>query len=106
MAEGFAKIGKSAELSAMMERSVLDTALLTDFLETAGQADGRVNPLLQRLARREIERVTSFVRQLPVGSEIAYDGEDRDWLLGLTREAESLDRRDLAVHGGRRGARP
>ncbi len=105
MAEGFAKIGRSAELSAMMERSALDTALLTDFLETASRADGRVNPLLQRLARREIERVTSFVRQLPVGSEIAYDGEDRDWLLGLTREAEHSDRRDLAVHGGRRDAR-
>jgi hypothetical protein len=89
MAEGFAKIGKSAELSGIMEQSVLGAELLTHFLETAGQADGRVNPLLQRLARREIERVTSFVRRLPVGSEIAYEGEDRDWLLGLTREAES-----------------
>jgi hypothetical protein len=89
MAAGFAKIGRSAELSSMMERSVFDTALLADFLETASRADGMVNPLLQRLARREIERVTSFVRQLPVGSEIAYDGEDREWLLGLTREAES-----------------
>jgi hypothetical protein len=89
MSAGFAKIGRSAELSSMMERSVFDTALLADFLETASRADGMVNPLLQRLARREIERVTSFVRQLPVGSEIAYDGEDREWLLGLTREAES-----------------
>ena len=105
MAEGFAKIGKSAELSAMMERSILDTALLTDFLETASRTDGRVNPLLQRLARREIERVTSFVRQLPVGSEIAYDGEDRDWLLGLTREAErSIDAISLStVDAGVRG---
>jgi hypothetical protein len=105
MAAGFAKIGRSAELSAMMERSVLDTALLTDFLETAGQADGRVNPLLQRLARREIERVTSFMRQLPVGSQIAYEGEDRDWLLGLTREAESsIDAISLStVDAGVRG---
>jgi hypothetical protein len=89
MARGFAQMGRSAEFSAMMERSVLGAAPLADFLETAGQVDGRVNPLLQRLARREVERVTSFVRQLPVGSEIAYEGEDRDWLLGLTREAES-----------------
>jgi hypothetical protein len=105
MAEGFAKIGRSAELSAMMERSILDTALLADFMETAGQTDGRVNPLLQRLARREIERVTSFVRQLPVGSEIAYEGEDRDWLLGLTREAESsIDAISLStVDAGVRG---
>jgi hypothetical protein len=104
-AEGFAKIGRSAELSSMMERSVLGATLLTDFLETASQADGRINPLLQRLARREIERVTSFVRQLPVGSEIAYDGEDREWLLGLTREAErsidaiSLSTVDAAMRG-------
>jgi hypothetical protein len=105
MAEGFAKIGKSAEVSAMMERSVLGAALLTDFLETAGQADGQVNPLLQRLARREIERVTSFVRQLPAGSAITYDGEDRDWLLGLTREAErSIDAISLStVDAGVRG---
>jgi hypothetical protein len=89
MDNGFAQIGKSAEFSAMMEHSVVGAELLTDFLETAGRADGQVNPLLQRLARREVERVTSFMRQLPVGSEIAYEGEDRDWLLGLTREAES-----------------
>ena len=102
---GFAKIGRSAELSAMMDRSALDTALLTDFLETTSRMDGRVNPLLQRLARREIERVTSFVRQLPVGSEIAYDGEDRDWLLGLTREAErTIDAISLStVDAGMRG---
>jgi hypothetical protein len=105
MTMGFTKIGKSAELSAMMERSVIDTALLTDFLETVGRTDGQVNPLIQRLARREIERVTSFVRQLTVGSEIAYDGEDRDWLLGLTREAErSIDAISLStVDAGMRG---
>ena len=60
--------------------------------------DGRVNPLLQRLARREVERVTLFVRQLPVGIEITYDGEDRDWMLGLTREAQtSIDAISLST---------
>ncbi len=105
MAVGFARISRSAELSAMMERSVLDTALLTDFIETAGGTDAKISPLLQRLARREVERVTSFVRQLPVGSEIAYDGEDRDWLLGLTQEAErSIDAISLStVDAGMRG---
>jgi hypothetical protein len=105
MAAGFAKIGQSAELSAMVERSALGTTLLTDFLETASRTDGQVSPLLQRVARREIERVTSFVRQLPVGSEIAYDGEDRDWLLGLTREAErSINAISLStVDAGMRG---
>jgi hypothetical protein len=105
MSEGFSKIGRSAELSSMIEQSALDTAVLTDFLETAGRAGGRVSPLVRRLARQEIERVTSFVRQLPAGSEITYDGEDRDWLLGLTREAEhAVDAISLStVDAGMRG---
>jgi hypothetical protein len=88
-----------------MERSIFDTALLTDFLETAGAASARVSPLLQRLARREIERVAWFVRQLSAGGEIAYDGEDRDWLLGLTEQAErSIDAISLStVDAGLRG---
>jgi hypothetical protein len=86
---GFAQIGMLAELSAKMERSSLGSALLTEFLETASQLDARVNPLLQRVARQEVERLTAFMRQLQVGGEVTYDGEDRDWLLGLAREAES-----------------
>ena len=87
--EGLTQIGRLAELAGLMERSSLGPALLADFLETAGQVDDRVNPLLQRLARREVERVILFVRQLPVGIDIGYDGEDRDWMLGLTREAQT-----------------
>jgi hypothetical protein len=101
----FMQIGRLAELFALMERSSLGPALLADFLETASEVDGRVNPLLQRLARREVERVTEFVRQLPVGGGIAYDGEDRDLLLGLAREAEhSIDAISLStVDVGMRG---
>jgi hypothetical protein len=98
MAEGFAKIGMSAELSAVTERSILDRVLVRDLLQAARQTDERVNPLLQRLARRELERVVMFVRQLPLGSGITYEGEDRDWLLGLTREVErSIDAISLST---------
>ena len=98
MAEGFAKIGKSPELPSVNERSILDGALVAELLQAASQTDERVNPLLARLARRELERVTAFVRQLPVGSEITYEGEDRDWLLDLTREAErSIDAISLST---------
>jgi hypothetical protein len=105
LATGFQRIHRATELFDLMERSVLDTALLTDFLETAGGADSSVSPLLQRLARREIEQVTWFVRQLPVGSEIVYDGEDREWLLGLAEEAQhSIDAISLStVDAGLRG---
>jgi hypothetical protein len=104
-ATGFEKIGRSAQLLDLMERSALDTALLTGFVETAGAVDKSVNPLLESLARREVERVTRFIRLVPTGSEIAYDGEDREWLLGLTEEAQSsIDAISLStVDAGLRG---
>jgi len=95
---GLTQIGRLAELSGLLERSSLGSALLADFLETASQVDERLNPLLQRLARREVDRVASFLRQLPAGIEIGYDGEDRDWLLGLTREVQtSIDAISLST---------
>jgi hypothetical protein len=102
---GFQKVDRSVGLAALMEESVLDKALLVELLEAAGAADTTVSPLLQRLAQREIKRATWFVRQLPVGSEIAYDGEDREWLLGLTVEARhSIDAISLStVDAGLRG---
>jgi hypothetical protein len=105
MATDYARIGRLAGLAGMMERSILGPARLTEFMETAGQVGGQVDPLLQRLACREVERVTSFLRQLPVGNQILYDGEDRDWMLGLTHEAKtSIDAISLStVDAGVRG---
>lgn len=102
---GFAQIGRLSELAGMMERSSLGPALLGEFLAAASQVDGRVDPLLQRVARLEVERLTAFARQLHVGGEIAYDGEDRDWMLGLTQQAQaSIDAISLStVDAGVRG---
>jgi TIR domain len=104
-AAGLQMIDRSTQPLDLMERPVFDTALLKDFVEAAGQVDASASPLLQRLARREIERVTRFMRQLPAGNEIVYDGEDREWLLGLTQEAQrSIDAISLAtVDAGPRG---
>jgi hypothetical protein len=98
IAAGFQRIDRSTELLNLIERSVLETALLTDLVEAVGKADASVNPMLLRLARHEIERSTAFVRQLPTGREIAYDGEDREWLLGLTKAAQhSIDAISLST---------
>ena len=71
----------------------------------ARQASGPAVPLLQRLAERQVAQAARFVQQMPSGGEIAYDGEDRDWLLDLTREAErSMDAISLStVDGGMSG---
>src|ERR1700722_5588472 len=105
MAAGFQKIDRWAELHNLMEGSVLGATQLTKLVESAGRVDASVSPLLQRLTRREIERLTRFMRQLPVGSVIEYDGEDREWLLGLTAAAErSIDAISLStVDAGLRG---
>jgi hypothetical protein len=102
---GFSRLDRAARLARLMELSALDTTLLTDLMEAVGAADDTTSPLLQGLARREIERITWFVKQLPLGSEIAYDGEDREWLLGLTAEAQhSIDAISLStVDAGLRG---
>ena len=102
---GFEKVDRSARLFELIDRSAIGTPVLTEFLEAAAEAGAGVSPLLQRLARREIERVTWFVRQLPVGNEIGYDGEDREWLLGLTAEAQrSIEAISLStVDAGMRG---
>lgn len=105
LSAGFVRLDRSARLFELMEQSAIGTSVLTEFLEAAAEAGPDVSPLLQRLGRREIERVTWFVRQLPVGNEIGYDGEDRDWLLGLTAEAQrSIDAISLStVDAGMRG---
>lgn len=105
LSAGFVKIDRSARLFELMEQSIIATSLLTEFLEAAAKAGPGVSPQLQGLARREIERVTWFLRQLPVGNEIGYDGEDREWLFGLTAGAErSIDAISLStVDAGMRG---
>jgi hypothetical protein len=80
------------------DRTGTQPRLRTDFLESADVTGGGAGSLLVRLGRREIERVTSFVQQVPGGREITYDGEDREWLLGLTQEVErSMEAISLAA---------
>lgn len=105
LSAGFAKIDRSARLFELIEQSAIGTPVLTELLEAAAKVGPDVSPLMQRLARREIERVTWFAQQVPVGNEIGYDGEDRDWLLGLTAEAQrSIEAISLStVDAGMRG---
>jgi len=105
LAADLEKIDRSTELFGLIQRSVLDTELLADFVAATGRAEYSVSPLLLGIAQREVERLTDFVRHLPVRGEIAYDGEDREWLLGLTRESRvSIDAVSLStVDAGMRG---
>jgi len=83
----------------------MGSALLTEFLEAAGAAGVNSSPLLRSLARRQVGSATWFLRQLPAGGDIVYDGEDREWLLSLTEEAQrSIEAISFTtMDGGTRG---
>jgi hypothetical protein len=85
--------GQPGELFALMQRS-----LLTRLVGAAGEAESSVCPLLLTVTQREIERLTELIRYLSAAGSLAYDGEDREWLLGLTREcALSMDAVSLST---------
>ena len=63
------------------------------FLINPRTALSRATLLLAPLAALQVTAADCFapldLRAVQVGGEIGYDGEDREWLLGLAQEAES-----------------
>ncbi|WP_460363048.1 hypothetical protein [Actinocorallia lasiicapitis] len=54
--------------------------------------------LFNDIAEAEINRVARFLKELGDGGVVFYDGEDRDWILSLTRCAQySIDAVSLGI---------
>jgi hypothetical protein len=83
--QGFSKITTTIELFGMVEGSALPTEVVTQFVRNATEINPDPIPLIYRFAQTEIARMSQLLRELGKGGEVAYDGEDRDWLLALTR---------------------
>jgi hypothetical protein len=70
-----------------------DSALQTDLLTTLVRRSSRITPatsdLVRDLAQHEVRRVSSLLRELADLDEVFYDGEDREYLLGLAQNASS-----------------
>lgn len=96
---------QSADLAAIMTDSVFDAPLLMKFLEATGKVDSRITPLMQCLAQRQLETLTWFIQRLSVVGEVSHEGEDREWMLGLTNDAQhTIDGISLTtVDAGTRG---
>ena len=102
--ESYVKINEATELFALVEASALRTDVVTQFVKHSTQI--RPAPaLLFDFAQGEIARMSEFLKEISRGGYVAYDGEDRDWLLGLTRHAQSsIDATSLtAVDAGGSG---
>lgn len=88
----FADISEATELFGRVEGSAMSIDLVKELAGHSANLDPSAHQLIHLLAHSEITRVSDFMKELSQHSEITYDGEDRDWLLALTRHAQmSID---------------
>ena len=99
----FERISEATRFFSLIENSAIRTDALTELVNRAGGMVAAQPGLFLDLAHHEIDRVTSLLRSLSDGHEIFYDGEDREWLLGIARNARiSIDATSLTtVDAGR-----
>lgn len=87
--EKFSKINEATELFGLVEASAVRTDLVTQLVRHSTRINPDSPPIVYEFAQSEISRISAFLRELGAGSDVTYDGEDRDWLLGLARNARS-----------------
>jgi hypothetical protein len=79
---GFAKISDATQLFGRMGKSNLEAEMVTELVRNASDIKPGLPPLVSALVQSELRRVSGFLHGV-AGGEPEYDGEDRDWLLGL-----------------------
>jgi hypothetical protein len=94
----FSKINEATELFALVETSVLRTDSVTQLVRNSTKIRPDAPGIVSGLAQAEVSRVSHFLRELGDGATVAYDGEDRDWLLALADSVqETLDATSLTT---------
>jgi hypothetical protein len=95
---GFSKINEVTELFSLVEASALRTDAITQLVRHATMIDPSAPPLVLRFAQDEIGRFSEFLRDISESGSVIYEGEDRDWLLALARNAgKTLDATSLTT---------
>jgi len=79
----------STSVFQLIEASALSRDPAIWLVRLSTQLDPAASELLHDFARSEVIRVSEFMQGLVNGGDMIYDGEDRDWLLGLTRNVKS-----------------
>lgn len=100
--ERFRAISEATELFHLIEECAVETESLSRLVRHSTKIDSHLPELVHRLAQRELDRMSEFLKGLGDGVETIYEGEDRDWLLSLTHSADkSIDATSLTtVDGG------
>jgi len=87
--EKFSKINEATELFGLVEKSAIRNDLVTQLVRNSTHLTNDCLPLVADFAQGEIFRISELLKKLGEGGDLTYDGEDRDWMLGLARNARS-----------------
>ena len=86
--EGFSNINEATRLFGKVEASAVRTDVVTQLVWHSTRISHGMPALVSTFAQAEIGRMSEFLQELSRGGDVTYDGEDRDWLLALTRSAQ------------------
>lgn len=102
---GINKINEATELFGQIEASAVRTDAVTQLVRHSTKIAAPQPELVVRFAQGEIGRLSQFLKDLGEGGDVTYEGDDRDWMLGLTRNCQiSIDATSLTtVDAGGRG---
>jgi hypothetical protein len=85
---GFSKVNEATRILAEVEAVGLNFETVTQLVQRVSEIGPDAPPLVSAFVRSEIDRISQFFHEL-TDSEATYEGEDRDWLLALTRSVTS-----------------
>ena len=96
--DAFSEISEATELFGLIEASALQTDLVTQLVRNSTQISPNSPPIVYQFVQAKIKETSDFLKQLAEGGTVTYYGEDREWLLGLTRNVTvSVDAISLAA---------
>jgi hypothetical protein len=85
--DAFSEISEATALFGLIEASALQTDLVTQLVRNSTSISPDSPPIVYKFVQAKIKEMSDFLKQLAEGGTVTYYGEDRDWLLGLTRTA-------------------
>lgn len=87
--DGFTKINEATTLFQAVEASAMQTDAIIRLVRYSTQIEPCAPPLIHGFAQSQINRTSQFLKELSEGGQVCYDGEDRDWMLGLTMQSQA-----------------
>jgi hypothetical protein len=85
--DAFSEISEATALYGLIEASALQTDLVIQLVRNSTQIAPTSPPIIYQFVQAKMKEMSDFLKQLAEGGTVTYYGEDREWLLGLTRNA-------------------